>query len=285
MSMLYMTEVFVPNDQAEMFSAFLYGHVAHGWEEADHAGQVLFRWHFEDEEASRRTEAALREEYPLLEARSRSVQAKDWVNEWKAFFTPVSAGRFLVLPPWLSERKTQASGQGKIPIIINPGTAFGTGHHATTALMLSILSHAADNGRITVEQSFLDLGTGSGILALALAKLGLTGTALDIDREAVANAEENIAADPSGSSINLDLGGLEKTAAGERFDVVAANILAGPLIEMAAELSSKVKPGGVLALSGILDKQAGDVAKAYRKEGLPEPERFSRGEWVGLYWA
>lgn len=280
MSKLYMTEVFVPEEQAELFSAFLYGQVAHGWEESQRDGRVLFRWHFEDEAASRHVEAALRDEHPTLEARSRAVQARDWVNEWKAFFTPVSAGRFLVLPPW----KAETDSRGKIPLIINPGTAFGTGHHATTALMLEIISRAADEERIAAGQSFLDLGTGSAILALGLAKLGLSGKALDIDREAVANAEENIAADPAGKAVSLDLGGLEKTDAGETFDIVVANILAGPLIEMAAELSSKVKPGGVLALSGILDKQGEDVAAAYIKEGLPEPERIIRGEWVGLYW-
>ena len=141
-----------------------------------------------------------------------------------------------------------------------------------------------DEGRIRKGQTFLDLGTGSGVLSVGLCKSGLSGEGYDIDPIAVDNAVENRALNHiSAADYTVGLGSIEKTE-GRTFDVVVANILAGPLMEMAPALAAARKKDGVLILSGILTVQADDVEAAYMKTGLPESERLHDGEWACLIW-
>ena len=146
------------------------------------------------------------------------------------------------------------------------------------------MSGLLDEGRIRKGQTFLDLGTGSGVLSVGLCKSGLSGEGYDIDPIAVDNAVENRALNHiSAADYTVGLGSIEKTE-GRTFDVVVANILAGPLMEMAPALAAARKKDGVLILSGILTVQADDVEAAYMKTGLPESERLHDGEWACLIW-
>ena len=160
--------------------------------------------------------------------------------------------------------------------------AFGTGHHATTALCLECISALHGGGRLGEQTRFLDLGTGSGILGIGCAKLGASGMGIDNDPVALENAEENVRINGVEDKVRLVLGSIDQAEG--PFDLVVANILADPLIQMAPEIHSRVAPGGLLVLSGILASQAERVADAYKKLGRPEPQLRISGEWAALYW-
>ena len=167
----------------------------------------------------------------------------------------------------------------RIPIIIEPKTAFGTGYHETTALCLAVISSLYAKGVIRAGMRFLDLGTGSGILGLACTKLGLAGEGLDIDLAAVENALENRCAnaiDPADFAMRL--GGVEEASG--PYDFIVANILAAPLREMPPAIAALHPP--TLVLSGLLDIQADAVEAAYLEQGYGKARRLIRGEWAAL---
>ncbi len=283
MANLVRIAVTVDGEDEELLGAVLAMQVASGWAEETlptgetmavvHTDNVVFASELEQEIASR---------LPRARVRRETVENKDWMNAWREYFTPVAAGsRFLVLAPWMEEERKKAT---RSVIIIEPKMAFGTGHHNTTALCLAALSDLADAGRIQPGMSFLDLGTGSGILGIACAQLGLTGLGLDIDILAVENALENRAVNGiAEEAFAIRRGGVEE--AGEKYDLIVANILAQPLKDMAPEIARRLKPGGVLVLSGLLGIQADSVAAAYAAEGLPAPRRADSYDWSALIWA
>lgn len=268
-------------ETAEALSAQLALRVAHGWEEESLPdGSFRCIVHCTVPQACDDTAAALAALFPEARIERDQVEETDWVEAWKEFFTPVEAGRhFLVVAPWMEEEQRSTD---RIPIIIEPKTAFGTGHHASTALCLAALSSLDDEGRMDSGARFLDLGTGTGILGIACTKLGLCGDGLDVDPIAVDNALENRDAnDILPERFRVSCGGLE--AAKPPYGLVVANILAGPLIDMApqiAELGNGKRP--LLVLSGILDRQADDVEAAYAAQGFAPIQRFTREEWVAL---
>ena len=139
-----------------------------------------------------------------------------------------------------------------------------------------------DQGRIASGQTFLDLGTGSGVLGIACCKSGLSGLGLDIDPLAVDNALENRELNQV-SGFDAALGGIE-AAVGHSFDLVLANILARPLMELAPAVAAARKPHGCLVLSGLLEIQADGVEAAYKAQGLPTARRVIEGEWCALVW-
>lgn len=259
--------------------------VSTGWEEQSLAsGDILFRVHCDNAGLIQDVEQAVLARVAESKCTRDSIIEQDWLNSWKEYFTPVPCGkRFVVLPPWLKEQAARDY-DGRTPIVIEPRSAFGTGHHTTTALCLGVLSDLLDAGIIKPGQHFLDLGTGSGVLGLGLALSGLTGEGYDIDPLSMDNATENRAGNGiAKEAFALGLGSIEK-AQGRKFSVVVANILAGPLIEMAHDVAACVQEGGVLVLSGILAIQADKVAKAYMEQGLASPGRIIEGEWACLYW-
>jgi ribosomal protein L11 methyltransferase len=301
MSRLIKTELTLPGSMSatdqealgEEISGWLAANSMQGWEEltAPATRDLTFRFYLEPESP---LAGSLKEQaaglWPVARVSMESMEQQDWAAAWKEFFTPIDiGGRFEIVPPWLSE----GDHHGLTPIIIEPKMAFGTGHHATTALCLEGIATMVAEGRLVEGGSFLDLGTGSGILAIGLALLGLSGVALDIDPQAVFCAAENLALNglpapgqtAAGSPVHLAVGGLEALAEDQAFDVVVANILAQPLIDMAPHLARRLNPGGALILSGILTSQAPAVALAYTGLGMPEPLRKDVGEWSGLFWA
>ncbi len=206
---------------------------------------------------------------------------EDWSETWKAHFKPLRVGRhFLVAPTWEEVRP----GAGDRVIRIDPGRAFGTGHHETTRLCLEWLeSWAGDTatGSRPRSGSLLDVGTGSGILAMGAALLGFENiVALDNDPEAVEVAEANVKLNGLGDEIRL-LVSAPGTGLGA-FDVVISNIQSLPLIRMSRILVSLVKGSGRLVLSGILAEQAADVREEFEARGACLSGTRKAGEWVLL---
>lgn len=173
----------------------------------------------------------------------------DWVRRTQAQFTPLEVGRL-----WIGASWHTPPASAKTLVRLDPGLAFGTGTHATTKLMLEYLERELRAG-----QSVLDYGCGSGILAIAAAKLGARGVAaVDVDEQAVTTARDNAAR----NSVAIDICSPEALPPGG-YDIVLSNILAQPLIVLAPLLASRTAPRGRLALAGLLAAQAGEVAKAY----------------------
>lgn len=273
-------------DAEDLLSAVLAVNAPAGWaEETLPTGETRAVVHTENPVHAAELEAAVRAALPEAAIARNTLERKDWALAWRDFFTPVAAGnRFLVLAPWMEKERRETS---RDVILIEPKMAFGTGHHETTALCLGVLSDLADAGRVTSGMTFLDLGTGSGILGIGCAHLGLTGLGLDIDVQSVANALENCDlngvshAGPS-PAFTIRRGSIDDAAG--PYDLILANILAEPLISMAAPIVAHLKKGGALVLSGLLTIQADKVAAAYQATGLPAPRRRESGEWTALVW-
>jgi ribosomal protein L11 methyltransferase len=178
------------------------------------------------------------------------LEDEDWVRRSQSQFGPIRVSDALwIVPSWHEPPDPRA-----IVVRLDPGLAFGTGSHASTRLILEALERSIRPG-----DRVLDYGCGSGILAIAAAKLGAKEVAaVDIDPQALAAAEENAAA----NGVQLRVASPESLPPGT-YDVVLANILAGPLIALAPLLAARTRPGGRVLLSGILPSQAAEVAAAY----------------------
>ncbi|MBF0480798.1 MAG: 50S ribosomal protein L11 methyltransferase [Desulfovibrionaceae bacterium] len=269
-----------PTGLLEDLTVFLSARAPQGWEELPSPdGGLVVRVHLEDHPLADALARDLRRRWPGLDIAQETIEREDWGASWMEFFTPIEiGGRFEIVPPWLA----QADHHGREAIVIEPKMAFGTGHHPTTALCLEALTVVAAGGGIAPGGRFLDLGTGTGILGIGLCKLGLTGVGLDIDPQAIACAAENAKANAVAERFSLAVGSLNCLPAAARFEIVVANILAGPLREMAGELVLRLAPGAPLVLSGILTGQAGAVADAYVSLGLDAPEERRQDEWSAL---
>lgn len=281
-------EILAGEDTSDILAALLAVRVPSGWEEqALPAGKVRFIVHapdFPDPSSAPLFLRALRDDLlaalPALDIRLTYVKNEDWQRCWREFFLPVPCGEhFLVLPPWLEHAAHEGT---RRPIIIEPRSAFGTGHHASTALCLTALSALFDAGHVRPGMEFLDIGTGSGILGIACCRLGLYGLGLDTDPLAVENALENKARNGC-ADFTVETGSVER-AAGRRFDLVLANILADPLKDMAPDIVRLMKSGACLVLSGILAVQSDAVEAAYTAQGLCRAERRQEEEWTALVW-
>ncbi len=200
----------------------------------------------------------------------------DWNAKWKEGLTPLRVGRRLVIvPTW----ELYTPEPEDLVLTIDPGMAFGTGHHETTRLCLRWLEDVMGDWRGPSPPSLLDVGTGSGILAMAGALLGFHPVVgVDNDPEAVAVAEENLGMNPKAASVRFLVGSADEVA--ETFDVVVANIQAGPLVAMAESLGRKVKPEGRLGLCGVLSEHADSVVARYEPLGFEMLRRWQDGEWV-----
>lgn len=250
--------------------------VPFGWEEESLAtGETCYRVYCERLPFIEELRERIKETAPMAAFSLEIVPGQDWTAAWREFFTPVPCGRFIVLPPWLAH---EPCGERR-PVLIEPKSAFGTGHHATTVLCLEGLSLLLDEGRIRPGMRFFDLGTGSGVLGIACALEGLTGRGSDIDPLAVDNARENAVLNHVEERFR-PLPGSVEAAGDEKYDVVVANILAGPLREMAPDVLRLIRPGGCLVLSGILDIQADAVQTAYAAAGAVR--KLCSGEWTAL---
>lgn len=206
------------------------------------------------------------------------VSTEDWSNSWKVHFKPLRVGRnLLIVPTW----EDVVPLTGDLIIRIDPGMAFGTGGHETTRLCLELLENVMAKDQESPD--LLDLGTGSGILAMAAALLGAKDIlALDIDPEAVNVAEENIVLNKLSHAITCGTTPIESLD--RQFDIILANILAEELVRLAPNLSDCLVEHGYLILSGILTEKEKLVRQGF---SLPEFQYVSTkqsGEWVALLY-
>ncbi|MEX2562062.1 MAG: 50S ribosomal protein L11 methyltransferase [Nitriliruptoraceae bacterium] len=173
---------------------------------------------------------------------------RDWQAEWKATIGPIAAGRFIIVPSWLAD--DHQPDEDEIMIVLDPGRAFGTGHHATTAMCLELLDDI-DRTSSLQGQQVADIGCGSGILGIAAAKLGASVVGVDTDPAAIAVTDEN--AEVNGVSISTTVGSTEVLEG--PYDVVVANIITDAIAELAADLTriagaTASAPGATVATDG-----------------------------------
>ncbi len=199
-----------------------------------------------------------------------------WTSDWRKHFPPLAVGeRFLLLPPWEAVPVCTE----RLVLIINPGMAFGTGHHATTQSCLRALETLYR--RHGAPPSALDLGTGSGILAIALAKLGTPVVwATDVDPIAREEAKKNIALNHVESQVTVSGRAVEDLPG--PFPLIVANLFATTLITLAPALRAVATPGGYVILSGMQRDQEGEVRAGYRGPDWREDFRLAQDEWVTL---
>ena len=173
-------DIVVDEEQYDTAAGLLVRNISYGWEEDSlPTGETRFRVHCDNAIVQENLLSALRAWLPGLDVEQTSIPRQDWTVAWREFFTPVRAGQFIVLPPWLFESTPL---EGRKPIIIEPKSAFGTGHHNTTVLCLEAITELLASGRLKAGQRFFDVGTGSGILGIACCLNGLAGLGSDIDR-------------------------------------------------------------------------------------------------------
>lgn len=214
-----------------------------------------------------------------LEIQCEQLPDVDWVAKSLEGLKPVRAGRFLVH----GSHDRDAVRAGDIAIEINAGQAFGTGHHGTTAGCLEMIGIIICRER---PDAALDIGTGSAVLAIAIARLArIPVLATDIDPIAVAVARENIRLNGVEKLVGTMVAtGLSHPALrGRRFPLIVANILAGPLMSLAADMARHLAPGGSLVLSGILAQQRWKVLAAYSGQGFRHIRTRQIGEWVTIH--
>jgi ribosomal protein L11 methyltransferase len=206
---------------------------------------------------------------PVGEMQRREIAEEDWANAWKEHFHPLKVGRVVIKPTWREWNATP----DEIVVELDPGMAFGTGLHPTTQLVLAALQ-----SRVNPGMEILDLGTGSGILAIAAARLGATVTALDISEVAVEVAVENVRQNRLQSAVHVGRGSIDAVR-DRQFDLVFANIIAAVLAELAADLAQALRPGGELLGSGIIEERADLVRNAFTAAGLTLGEQACDGDW------
>lgn len=214
---------------------------------------------------------------PIGELRTRPVVEADWADAWKAYFPVLRVGRRLVIrPTWRRHR----GAPGDVVLALDPGMAFGTGLHPTTRLCLAALEAAADRGDVAGAR-VLDVGCGSGILAIAAVRLGAVSVlGVDTDPIAVEATLANARRNRLGPAIRARPGSLPS---GEpAHDIVLANLIASVLISLAPELRDELRPGGLLLASGIFVDREADVAATFERAGLVVAERSVEGDWVAL---
>lgn len=211
------------------------------------------------------------------ELRTRIVQEAGWADAWKAYFPVLRVGRRLVIrPTWRRHQRAP----GDVVLALDPGMAFGTGLHPTTRLCLAALEPLAEDGRLAGAR-VLDVGCGSGILAIAAIKLGaVAALGLDTDPIAIEATIANSRRNRLARRIRARAGSLPSGEA--PYDVVLANLIAGVLVPLASFLYDELRPGGTLLGSGIFIDREDEVRTAFEAAGLQIAGRSSEGEWVAL---
>ena len=213
-------------------------------------------------------------------------QNKDWLDEYKKGVAPVAVGKFYVRPSWCERSQDSAL----IDLLIDPALAFGSGHHESTNMCLALLSELTRNG-----MSALDVGCGSGILSIAMKKLGAKVSACDTDEQAVVATQQN--AEKNGVRIDkIWLGSVSSlgerasslneqgssAAAQPQFDLVVANIIADVILILSADLKKALKPGGRLVLSGILEKYKDRIEQAFSDLNFMQMKK--QNEWLSFVY-
>lgn len=235
----------------------------------------------EEEVIRERISAGLALSYPALVIEREVIPDVDWIAKSLEGLKPVRAGRFIVH----GSHDRDKVRENDIAIEIDAGQAFGTGHHGTTAGCLEVIDKVL---RARTVRNALDLGTGSGVLAIAVRKVKkIPVLATDIDPVAVQVARENVRRNGIASGIRVETApGFHSPAFREDgpFDLIIANILAKPLMKMAPELGNHLTAGGSVILSGILAEQRWKVIAAYKGAGMRHLSTIWRNGWVTMHF-
>lgn len=273
----------LPENEAEALEALLHDAGALGLEVRDREGPLMpgvrapaegesiVVAFFDDRAAAESVREQVKAEHPSARLELEEVVQQDWSNSWKSLIRSVNLGRLWVGPPWdVANAPAEA-----IRIVIEPKMAFGTGDHPTTSLCLEAVDAFMQQHP---GASVLDVGTGTGVLAIAAKKLG-AGRVVGTDNDPISvelsqeNAEVNATPD-------IEFSGANVPQVSGTFDLVLANILANTLIALAPEIVQKV--GKRLVLAGVLAHQKEEVTEAYTALGLTAEAGASTGEWVRL---
>lgn len=213
----------------------------------------------------------------VSDVRVTSLQEQDWANAWKEHFQVHRIGdRVVIRPPW----REYEPKDDDVVIVLDPGMAFGTGLHPSTRLSMLGTEEVVKPG-----DTVLDVGTGSGILAIAAVKLGaVKADTVDVETVAVKATAENAEANGLGDQIKVELGSVGEGEPfwGEQYDVVLANIIARVLIELSETIVAHTKPGGKIVLAGIIESREQDVIDAFQAAGATVINRRFAEDWVSL---
>lgn len=250
--------------------------------EQENTEVVTVSAYYADDEKLEKRLAEIEEQLALIEerigkyrfgnTRFRKVSEQDWANEWKQYFHVTHVGKSLVIKPSWEE---YAAKEGEHVIEIDPGMAFGTGTHHTTNMMMERLEKV-----ITPQAEVFDVGTGSGILAIAAAMLGAKSVkAVDIDAVAVRVAQENVADNGLSDKIEVREGDLLHGTEGKA-DVIIANIIADIIIMLLKDIPQKLNDNGVFLASGIIEERVADIEAEAKKQGMKFDAIDHRGGWV-----
>lgn len=224
------------------------------------------------------------------------TEDKDWINNWKQFFSQFYVDDILIIPSW---EDVKVEDQDRMVLHIDPGTAFGTGKHETTQLCIRQLKKY-----VTPETELLDVGTGSGILGIVALKLGISHVvATDLDPCAVPAVAENLENNGLGTGASTDITDaselvnpkfdliigniidnkeVQDRVGYEKYDIVVANILAEVLVPLTPVIVNQLKPGGIYITSGIIDVKEELIVETVQKAGLELAEVTRQGEWVSV---
>jgi ribosomal protein L11 methyltransferase len=208
--------------------------------------------------------------------RIRKIRRENWAQSWKRHFKPIEIGRALLIKPSWSRRQARA---GQRVVVLDPGLSFGTGHHATTAFCLEQLAACRRKNR---RQSFLDIGAGSGILAIAAAKLGYAPVrAFDCDPQAIRVSRQNARQNNLHHRVRPQRQDLTRLPVWSRrkWDVICANLVWDLLISQAEKISARLHPDGHLILAGVLRRQFAQVQRSYANFGLTLDAHQVQSEW------
>lgn len=209
-----------------------------------------------------------------LRLETRSVDDGTWTDVWKKYFKPFYAGEHLVVKPTWEPFDPKPE---DLVIEIDPGMAFGSGTHETTGMCLSLLDEMIAGG-----EEIIDVGTGSGILAIGAALLGASRVlAVDIDPDAVRVAAENVRKNHVDSIVSVQQGDLLQQVSAV-CDICVANIISDVIISFAASLKAHIRPGGYFICSGIVSVRADEVAAALTAAGYEILRKDTRGEWTAF---
>ena len=223
--------------------------------------------------------------YPIPEPLVRELAEEDWANAWKRHYAPTRVGRrLLIVPSWqaedLGEQGLDEAGRPLLPVILDPGMAFGTGLHPSTRLCMRALEQHLRPG-----EALLDVGCGSGVLSITAARLGASAIlATDIDPIAVAATEENCQRNGVDGLVTARAGSLpERAEQPAGWPVVVANILADVIVQLLVDgMARLLADDGRLIVSGIIEPRAAEVEAALDQAGLRVLDRMVEGDWVAL---